>query len=161
MATITITDKPDISIDLDLDDSVEQQILDAIGEDGMEKVSKFEIKDFDGLDSNAFNGFDATVENLVTLGEALDKHSDEDAVCAALIDSDGDPDRIDDAMDRLTWQGKVREDEKDYAQYVIDEGLMTAKSLGPYFDAEKFGSDALMDSRTTVLKDGRIIVWSE
>ncbi len=158
----------DKKFDLSLDGSVESQLSDELGEDIAPSDSdvKLEVIDFGDLDSNAMESFDWTIKNTIALGEVMDDHGDPDQVQAAWmrvndVQSKPDVEDIKDALENLHWSGSVREDEKDYAQYLIDEELLTAKSLVAYFDAEKFGSDALMDSRTTVLKDGRIIVWNE
>jgi hypothetical protein len=160
--------------DLDLDDTVFDQLAQQFGleedrglDDDIDPDMKVQITDFGDLDAEAMGGTKWSAGLLGDLGAAMADHGDPDQVQAAWLrvmdngTSAPDADDIKKELENLTWQGKVREDEKDYAQYVIDEGLMDAKALTPYFDAEKFGSDALMDSRTTVLKDGRIIVWNE
>ena len=155
----------DKKFDLSLDSTVESQLSDELGEN-IDPDVKLQVIDFGDLDSDAMESFPWTIGNTVALGELMDDHGDPDQVQAAwkyANDVQGKPD-VDDvkkALENLTWQGSVREDEKDYVQNLIDEELLGPETLDRYFDFEKFGEEALMDVRTTVLKDGRIIVWNE
>jgi antirestriction protein len=166
MANPTISIKAgDKKMDLTLDSSVESQLSDELGEN-IDPDVKLQVIDFGDLDPNAMETFPWTIGNAIKLGEVMDDHGDADQVQAAwarLNDVSSKPDVEDikhELDNNLTWQGSVREDEKDYVQYLIDEELLGQETLDRYFDFEKFGEEALMDARTTVLKDGRIVVWN-
>lgn len=149
--------------DLDLDGNVEAQIADALGED-VDEDTELEVIDFGDLDTEAMESFPFTVKNTIALGELFDDHHDAKQVQAAWViakDRMSNPD-VDDAKEMLNYivhHGTVRDDETDFAQSLLDEGIIGKEMIERYFDYESFGRDAMMDARTSKLKDGRIIVW--
>lgn len=151
------------NFDLDLDGNVESQIADELGED-VDEDTELEVTDFGDLDEDAMKSFPFTVKNTIALGELFDDHPDMAQVQAAWAtarDRDTKPD-VDDAkklLDEIVWHGKVSDDETDFAQSLIDDGVLGKETFERYFDAEKFGRDAMMDARTSELKDGRTIIW--
>lgn len=151
-------------LDLDLNNSVESQLADELGDD-LDEDMVLTVEDFGDLDSEAMESFPWTIKNTIALGELMADHHDVDQVCAAWLvanDRISKPD-VDDAkalLENLTWAGSMGEDETDYAQYVVDEELMGDK-LDNYFDYESFGRDLMADARQSELKGGRVVIWNK
>jgi len=147
-------------VEVSLDDNVLDQLEQAFGDDV--KRVKLEIVDDDGaLDSEAVKELGRSIEvaDLVKLGELVDEHGD-DLASAAVIAADGDIERaLKLAEQGVEWVGGAHDDEEDYAQHVIDEGLMGDK-LGDYFDYEKYGRDQTIGSNSVEI-GGKLIVFHQ